>query len=421
MRSVEEMLRPEAELFLLLLRSHLSESQRGRAVQIGAIGSNWSQFDRLCKRFRLAHVVSHNLRAFDGETIIPADMLRQYDAHFWSAVVRNEFWMLGRELPSAVLALKASGVDAMLLKGPVLAAMNYACPGLRLFGDLDLLVRPDEIGKASEALMKIGYEVPGYRKQLSGNWDEGKTFPPLVRQNSSGQTAMIDLHWRLSEKYDTNEARLWERAKRHKFGDCSVLVPSPEHRLYHLCLHTAQHGFTADVWDGSHLTMQCARDMDAIIRTDGASLDWTELQEMVSLSNVAVHCYSYLKLTEALFEAAVPRHVYENLKRDTGPHIIERNWAVMAKRFLLGRPDDIKRLAFNVLVLRDFKDGAKLKRFLQRCFPSVASVARHYGVSERSPLRYVCYIRRLVRPASLRKGLCLGFRLVQMMVRRALS
>ena len=145
------------------------------------------------------------------------------------------------------------------------------------------------------------------------------------------------------------------------------------------------------------------------------------MQEMVTFSNVAGHCYSYLRLAEALFEAAVPQHVYENLKRETRPRIIERDWAVMAKKFLLGRPDDVKRLAFNALVRRDFRDRAKLRRFLRKCFPSVAAVARHYGVSERSPLRYVCYIRRLVRPAILRKGLCLGFRLVQMAVRRALS
>ncbi len=421
MHYLGEMLWPEAELFLLLLRSELSEAQRRRATEIADNGPNWSRFEMLCRRFRLSHVVAYNLKAFDDETIVPPGLRKRYDALLWSALVRNQFWMFGRELPSISLALKASGVDAMLLKGPVLAAMNYASPGLRLFGDLDFLVRVEQMDTAADALMKIGFEVPESRKHLlKKSREDRKTFPPLVRQSSSGQIIMIDLHWRLSEKFETNEARLWERAKRHKFGDSSLLVPSAEHRLYHLCLHTAQHGFSPEIWDGSYLTMQCACDIDAIIRSDGASLDWGELQQIVSFSRAGTHCYSYFRLSEALFGTDVPQQVYDALLGGDDSRV-GTDWAMIAKRFLHGAPDDVKRLAYNLLLRREVMDRAKLRRFFRRCFPPVAAVARHYGVSERSLLRYLCYARRLLRPAILRKGLFLSFRLAQMLLRRALQ
>jgi len=421
MHSLGETLWPEAELFLLLLRSELSEAQRRRAKEIADNGPNWSRFELLCSRFRLSHVVAYNLKAFDDEVIVPPAVRKRYDAILWSAVVRNEFWMFGRELPSVTLALEANGIDAMLLKGPVLAAMNYACPSLRLFGDLDFLVRPEQLDEAADALMRIGFEVPESRKHLLQKGREvRKTFPPLVRESSSGQLITIDLHWRLSDKFDTNEAPLWERAKRHKFGDGSVLVPSAEHRLYHLSLHTAQHGFSPEIWDGSYLTMQCACDIDAIIRSDGASLDWAELQQIALFSRVGTHCHNYLRLSEVLLGTDVPQQVYDALRGGGGSRV-GTSWATIAKRFLHGPPDDVKRLAYNFLLRREVMDRAKLRRFLRRCFPPVAAVARHYGVSERSPLKYFCYARRLLRPAILRKGLLLSLRLTQMLLRRAFA
>ncbi|MBN2207891.1 MAG: nucleotidyltransferase family protein [Candidatus Coatesbacteria bacterium] len=421
MHSVGELLWPEAELFLLLVRPVLSEAERRRAGEIAASGPDWSRFELLCRRFRLSHVVAYNLRAFKDDTIVPPDLRQRYDAFLWSAVVRNEFWMFGRELPSISQSLDASGVDAMLLKGPVVAALNYASPNLRLFGDLDFLVHLEQIDEAADALMELGFQVPESRKYLlRKNREERKTFPPLVRESSSGQSVMIDLHWTLSEKFATQESRLWEKAERHKLGSSTCLVPSSEHRLYHLCLHTAEHGFTPAVWDGSYLTMQCACDVDAIIRSDGARLDWPELQEIVSLSGVGAHLRNCLRLSEALLGTETPPQAYDALP---GRHDSQsqEEWAMIAKRFLQARPDDIKRLAYTVLLRRDTRDRAKLRGLLRRCFPPVGAVARYYGVSERSPLKYLCYARRLLRPAILRKGLFLSFRLAQMAVRGALA
>jgi len=117
MHYLGEMLWPEAELFLLLLRSELSEAQRRRATEIADNGPNWSRFEMLCRRFRLSHVVAYNLKAFDDETIVPPGLRKRYDALLWSALVRNQFWMFGRELPSISLALKASGDEGAGSRG----------------------------------------------------------------------------------------------------------------------------------------------------------------------------------------------------------------------------------------------------------------------------------------------------------------
>ncbi|MBN1591875.1 MAG: nucleotidyltransferase family protein [Candidatus Coatesbacteria bacterium] len=386
-------------------------------------GFSFTRFDEICKRFRLTHVVAYGLKAFEGEAILPPEMHKEYESHFWSAAVRNEFWMLGKELPFAVKTIREAGdINPMLLKGPVIAALNYDCPGLRLFGDLDLLVRLNQIQKAAEALLASGFEVPeGKKKQTENAQTDTKTYPPLVRRSSTGQSVTIDLHWRLSDRYDTDEDRLWKKSITHEFNGCPVLVPSPEHRLYHLSLHTAQHGFTPDVWNGSYLTMQCVQDMDAVIRSEGDNLDWDELREMVSASNVGSHCHSYLKLGNVLFGTAVPDAFLEALEQDASPPIVERDWPIMAKEFLFEQADDMKRLAFSVLLRSDFKRKVTLRYLYRRCFPPSASIARHYGIPETSLKRYYYCVHRLLRPRIIKKGIQLSFRLVQMVLRKMVS
>jgi len=420
MRSFRGVFRPEEELLLLLLRRELDETDRNRVTKIAAGKPNWARFEQICNRFKLGHIIAFNLKTFGNKTVIPSGLLQQYNALLLSAVVRNEFWVLARELPSIISVFSESGVDAMLLKGPVVAMLNYSSPGLRLFGDLDFLVRANDLERAAESLMKAGFEVPQFRQDMLRTRREGdKTFPPLVRVNPSGQTMMLDLHWRLSGKFKSADARLWELARPHKLGKSSVLVPSVEHRLYHVCLHTAQHDFTREVWNGSYLTMQSVCDIDAIIRSDGGDLDWSEFHRVASFSGIEGYCYSYFRLAEVLLGTQVPREVLDGLRPGDGPDA--HDWSTIAREFIRDRPDDVKRFAFTFMLRRDLKLSLRLRRFWGRCFPPVSSVARHYGVSERSWLKYLCYVRRLVRPSIVRKGLFLSFRLAQMLLRKVFS
>ena len=420
MRSLREVFRPEEELLLLLMRRELDEAQRNRVSQIAAGKPNWARFAQICDRFRLGHIIAFNLKAYGNESIIPDNLLKHYNALLMSAAVRNEFWVLARELPSIVDVFSESGIAAMLLKGPVVAMLNYPSPGLRLFGDLDFLVRPDDLDRAAEALMKAGFQVPRNKQEkIRTRSEHDKTFPPLVRTSRPGETTMLDLHWRLSEKFKSADARLWELARPHKFGKSSVLVPSVEHRLYHVCLHTAQHDFTREVWNGSYLTMQSICDIDAIIRSEGGNFKWPEFYDVASFSRIERYCYGYFRLAEALLATPIPGEVVDRLRAAAGPD--SDDWSIIAREFIRDRPDDVKRFAFTFLLRRDIELSLRLKRFWGRCFPPVASVARHYGISERSWLRYPYYVRRLVRPSIVRKGLILSLRLAQMLLRKVFS
>ena len=52
----------------------------------------------------------------------------------------------------------ASGVEALVIKGPVLSVRCYGDPGLRQYGDLDLIVRDEDILRSTELMISLGYE-----------------------------------------------------------------------------------------------------------------------------------------------------------------------------------------------------------------------------------------------------------------------
>jgi hypothetical protein len=64
--------------------------------------------------------------------------------------------LLERSLVHAVRALQVDGVTPLVLKGLAAAHLDHIDPGHRTSGDVDLLVRPDEIDRAVRALIAIG-------------------------------------------------------------------------------------------------------------------------------------------------------------------------------------------------------------------------------------------------------------------------
>jgi hypothetical protein len=75
-------------------------------------------------------------------------------------------------------ALSSAGIDMLVLKGPALAHSIYPCPELRPFGDLDLLVAPNDIGRAESVLGAAGYRrtAPSLGAYYNRTFAKGVTF-----------------------------------------------------------------------------------------------------------------------------------------------------------------------------------------------------------------------------------------------------
>jgi len=148
---------------------------------------------------------------------------------------------LARRLAELAGRLAARGVEAMPLKGLVLAFHAYPAPELRGMGDLDLLVREADFPALAEELERLGYaarlpplasaELPAYAQTVG-------------QVRFTGPAPPVEVHFRLLNTGPPPPREpAWDDAVRLKLGGTAMPVPSPERCLLHLCLHAQQHGF----------------------------------------------------------------------------------------------------------------------------------------------------------------------------------
>lgn len=118
----------------------------------------------------------------------------------------------------ALRLLRGAGVEPILVKGWA-AARFYPHPTLRAYGDIDLVVRPEDNARSREVL----------NRDESGTW-------------------WLDLHKGLSELDDRPLDGLFERSHIVTLNDVEIRVLSPEDHLALLAIHLVKHGAWRPSW-----------------------------------------------------------------------------------------------------------------------------------------------------------------------------
>jgi Uncharacterised nucleotidyltransferase len=146
------------------------------------------------------------------------------------------------DLAIAAEAFAAAGTPWLTFKGPVLAEHVYRRADLRSYGDLDILVSPQQLQRAVAALEASGGQL------LDRNWH-------LVLEHMRGQLHVlmpsgttVDLHWNLLN--DTQSRRtfpvdvddLLARRRTVEIGGHAVPTLASEDTLVHLALHACTSG-----------------------------------------------------------------------------------------------------------------------------------------------------------------------------------
>jgi hypothetical protein len=181
-------------------------------------------------------------------------------------------------------ALSGTGVEPVVVKGPVLALDAYPEPGLRSYVDLDVVVPPQALGPVLTALGRAGFTV------LDRNW-------PLMRELEVGEIRIqapsggaVDLHWHLVNEAAARRAfrldrALWaDRLRRVDLGGAPVLTLDPLLTLVHLGVHGALSGGHRLLWltDLQRVLLRHDPDWDEVVATARASRTGPPLQVMLS-------------------------------------------------------------------------------------------------------------------------------------------
>lgn len=135
-------------------------------------------------------------------------------------------------------------IDWLAFKGPYLSELAHPVPGLRSYGDVDVLVRASRLRQAYERVAEAGWR--------SIDTVETLEHPVLPGEITIGNALMIpvDMHWSmvhsapLRRRFPVPAGQVLERRVEAQIGGVRAGVPASPDALVHVCLHAALAGAT---------------------------------------------------------------------------------------------------------------------------------------------------------------------------------
>jgi hypothetical protein len=255
----------------------------------------WTEVLALARRLRVEPLLHDRLGRHGLLPRLPGSVRAALSAAARLTAVRN--LKLYGALARVTCALAQRGIPLIVLKGGYLAAQIYEDLACRQMGDLDLLVRADELGEAADVIARCGFE-PVRRFGVELERARSQHLPPFI----DGEGVALELHWTLTppgHPHPIEPEDLWRGAVPIAFGGISALGLRTEDLLLHLCYHTSfQHHF--------QFGLRPFCDIAQVVARRGRSIDWSMLMDTARRRRWERGVYLSFELARRLVGAAIP-------------------------------------------------------------------------------------------------------------------
>jgi Uncharacterised nucleotidyltransferase len=230
---------------------------------------------------------------------MPAELRDYLDAVLTLNERRNQ--TLRAKLEQLVAALNAIDIEPLLLKGAAYLADNlYPALGIRLIGDLDLLIPPGREADALAAAESIGYKKGGREFE-----DMAAHHLPSLTQARSGVS--LELHTALTEpQYNAIVPPDWisQESRLAPMAGLSARVPSPSCAVTHIIVHDQLHhrGFRSGEFDLRQLL-----DLALMRARYERDIDWVDIERRFVSAGYGDALAIYLAYLELQFGQTLPQ------------------------------------------------------------------------------------------------------------------
>jgi hypothetical protein len=288
---------PEAELILCCARTQLTTQTTERIRTLLERDLDWPTLIGAALVQRVAPLLHRWLSTIRPEAV-PAAVLDDLKGRFLANAERDV--LLVEELPRLVATFESRGIRAIPFKGPLIAASLYGNLALRRFYDLDILVHPQDVPGAKNALLSLGYRQEGFAG--AGEWhfmEEQGRWP-------------VDLHERVAPRYFPLPApfdELWARLEPVLLQGRPILTLAPEHLFLVLSLQLAK--------DCRQCKQRLAQICDAaeLVRAY-PELDWEFVLQRARALGMLRILLLELHLVSDLLDAPLPERVLRAARAD---------------------------------------------------------------------------------------------------------
>jgi len=211
----------------------------GTEIGSGEInGIDWNRLFRIARDNRLDGIIYDCLDRSGLFEILSEEVRKKFEESYRQTVINTRVYLeTAGEIASA---FSRAEIDLIILQGPTLGLTFYSRPYLRPYGDLDLLIRKEDLQIAKKILGDLGLiSLPGL---LPDRYFEKHHLHLSFKDHR--RNAIVELHWALDHPYTLytiDYASLFPRREKASFEDFTIPVLNPEDRLLTLCLHLVKH------------------------------------------------------------------------------------------------------------------------------------------------------------------------------------
>ena len=204
-----------------------------------------------------------------------------------------------------VLALfNQNEIRALVIKGPVLAVQAYADPGMRSYGDLDLLVRQRDIRRATQLLIASGYQAA-----VSLDAIQAGKIPGQYLFAKPDSKLLVELHNDSTLRYFPRPLPIedfFAQQIRVRLDAHEVPAPSLEDHLVLICVHGAKH-----FWE----KLSLIADVAGLIARQ-TSISWERARSFAKAVEAEQLLHTGLRLAMDLLRAELPEHIAARVRGD---------------------------------------------------------------------------------------------------------
>ncbi len=156
---------------------------------------------------------------------------------------------LSRELIRIVDRLSGLGIEVMPYKGVALAEVIYGDIAMRQAGDIDLLIRPQDLQRARDAVREFGY-TPHLSLPEAEERAYLKSGYECAFDGAAGLN-LLEVQWAIQPRFyaiDFDMDGLFHRSVTVSVAGRAMKTPSPSDLLLILSVHAAKHVWGRLIW-----------------------------------------------------------------------------------------------------------------------------------------------------------------------------
>jgi hypothetical protein len=239
---------------------------------------------------KLLPLAYRNLSNLKGPVL---DRCRGYYRKTW---LQNQLnW---KEVKSSLDPLVERGIQVVLLKGMAMILAYYEDLGARTIGDIDILVRTEDLPIVQKIFKQNGLRQSNPRFDLQDKQQIAR-WHAISFLDEGGRD--IDLHWSFIHEHSP---LLDQAVLRQARALNSYFIPSPTHLFLQTCIHGAK-------FSPIPLIRWVA---DAVTLLKRASIEWDELVYLVKEAHIALPMVHALEYLAEEFDAPIPSAVTSSLR-----------------------------------------------------------------------------------------------------------